>query len=300
VGRPRDLLAAAVVSLIGCLLVIWLTAPQPPAAARPVGSRPAASAGHAPVRALMVRTRPPVVTGRLTIPRALTDHFVRVPILMYHRVTDQHAPSQAAEEFTVTPAQFAAEMDWLQQNGYTPVREAALLGALIGGAPLPAHPVLITVDDGYVDGVHAILHTLVTKTRRFPATFFVITRRIGRADFLTWRDLGILERNGMDIGSHTVHHTHLTQVGPARVRFEVTESATTLRRGLHHPIYWFSYPFGNVDPAITAAVEKAGYLLAFTTQPGTWLSTTQRLTLPRVIVTGNEPISQFASSVQYG
>jgi len=300
VGRPRDLLAAAVVSLIGCLLVIWFTAPQSRAVAHTARSRPAASAVHAPVRALMVRIRPPAFTGRLTVPRTLPDHFVRVPILMYHRVTDQHAPSAAAEEFTITPAQFAAEMDWLQQNGYTPIREAALLGALVGGAPLPAHPVLITFDDGYVDGVRAILHTLVTKTRRFPATFFVITGRIGRADFLSWRDLGILERNGMDIGSHTVHHTHLTQVGPARVRFEVTDSAQTLSRGLHHPIYWFSYPFGNLDPAITAAVNKAGYLLAFTTQPGTWLSTTQRLTLPRIIVAGNEPISQFAYSVQYG
>jgi len=254
----------------------------------------------APVRALMVRTHQPVAFEHLTVPRALTDHFVRVPILMYHRVTNQRAPSVSSEEFTITPAQFAAEMDWLQHNGYTPIREEALLRALIAGTPLPAHPVLITIDDGYSDGVHAILHTLVTKTRRFPATFFVITGRIGWSDFLSWRDLRILERNGMDIGSHTVHHTHLTQVTLTRANFEVSHSAQTLARGLHHPIYWFSYPFGDLNPAITAEVQKAGYLLAYTTQPGTWISTAQHLVLPRIIVAGNEPLAQFAYSVQNG
>jgi peptidoglycan/xylan/chitin deacetylase (PgdA/CDA1 family) len=300
VGRHRDLLVASVVAFVGCLLVIWFTAPPVRAAAHGGSPRPVTTRRDAPMRALMARARQPVAFERLVVPRTATDHFVRVPILMYHRVTDRRAPTPSAEEFTITPAQFAAEMNWLQQNGYTPIREAALLDALSAGTGLPAHPVLITIDDGYTDGVHAILHTLVTKTRHFPATFFVITGRIGWPDFLSWHDLRILESNGMDIGSHTVHHAHLTQVSPARATFEVAHSAVSLARGLHHPIYWFSYPFGDVNPAVTAAVQRAGYLLAFTTQPGSWISTGQRLVVPRIIVSGNEPLAQFAFSVQNG
>ena len=237
---------------------------------------------------------------RLSLPVRPEFRVLRVPVLMYHRVTTRPTKSPTEHEFNVRPAQFAAQMDWLQHNGYTPIRESTLFRALVDGGPLPAHPVLITFDDGYTDAVHAVLRTLVTRTRHFPATFFVITGRIGRGQFLTWTDLHRLEAAGMDIGSHTVLHVHLAQLGPRAVGFEVTRSARTLARGLHHPIYWFTYPFGSVDPAVVAAVQRAGYLLAYTTLPGTWLSTPARLMLPRVMVTGSEPLAQFAWSVQHG
>ena len=296
--RVRHAIGAALAAgIIGALMVIALTVPQPRAAAttEPVAARaaPLAAVPHRPRR-----HRHTVVL--LRVPANPVDRFVRVPVLMYHRVTAAHLVSTTEQEFTVRPADFAAQMDWLQHNGYTPIREAQLLRALVDGARLPAHPVLITFDDGYVDAVHAILHTLVTRTRRFPATFFVITGRIGRGQFVSWRDLRILEHSGMDIGSHTVWHTHLAQVGPVAQRFEVTHSAQTLARGLGHPIYWFSYPFGSLDPSATAAVGAAGYLLAYTTQPGTWLSTGQHLVLPRVLVPGNVTLAQFANDVRFG
>jgi peptidoglycan/xylan/chitin deacetylase (PgdA/CDA1 family) len=296
--RARHVIGVALVAgVIGALMVIALTIPQPRAAAttEPAAVRPARAAT---VRHRPVRHRHVVVLLRM--PANPVDRFVRVPVLMYHRVTAAHLVSTTEQEFTVRPADFAAQMDWLQQNGYTPIREAQLLRAIVDGASLPAHPVLITFDDGYVDAVHAILHTLITRTRHFPATFFVITGRIGRGQFVSWRDLRVLTRNGMDIGSHTVWHTHLAQVGPAAQRFEVTHSARTLARGLGHPIYWFSYPFGSVDPSATAAVRAAGYLLAYTTQTGTWLSTGQHLTLPRLLVPGNMTLAQFANDVRFG
>ncbi len=296
--RARHAIGAALAAgIVGVLMVIALTIPQ---------SRAAATTGPAAVRPARVatvrhhRTRQRHRVVLLRIPANPVDRFLRVPVLMYHRVTAARVASTTEQEFTVRPSDFAAQMDWLQQNGYTPIREDRLLRALVDGAPLPAHPVLITFDDGYVDAVHAILHTLITKTRHFPATFFVITGRIGRGQFVSWRDLRLLERSGMDIGSHTVWHTHLAQVGPVAQRFEVTHSAQTLARGLGHPIYWFSYPFGSVNPSATAAVRAAGYLLAYTTQPGTWLSTGQRLVLPRVLVPGNVTLAQFANDVRFG
>ncbi len=296
--RVRHAIGAALAAgIIGVLMVIALTIPQPHAAAttEPAVVRPARAAT---VRHHTVRHRHHVLLLRM--PANPVDRFVRVPVLMYHRVTAAHLVSTTEQEFTVRPSDFAAQMDWLQQNGYTPIREAQLLRAIVDGGPLPTHPVVITFDDGYADAVHAILHTLVTPTRHFPATFFVITGRIGRGQFVSWRDLRVLERNGMDIGSHTVWHTRLAQVGPGAQRFEVTRSATTLARGLGHPVYWFSYPFGSVNPAATAAVAAAKYLLAYTTQPGTWLSTGQHLVLPRVLIPGNMPLAQFASDVRFG
>ena len=239
-------------------------------------------------------TAPPL---RLSLPAHATIRYLRIPVLMYHRVTGNISATANGREFNVPPAKFDEQMNWLQQHGYHPITQATLFRALADDGRLPDKPVVITVDDGYADGVHAILHGLVTRTRHWPAAFFIISGRIGREPFLSWSDLHLLERAGMDIGSHTVFHTPLARLTPAQLRFELTRSRATLAAGLGHPIYWFAYPYGSVDVRAQAAVEKAGYLLAFSTVPGTWLSISERVALPRIIVPGTATLAQFAAAL---
>lgn len=289
-------LAAAIVAVVAALVAIAMTVPQPRAAAT---TEPAAAhaADRAALRLQAVRSAP---VRRLRVPATTPDRFVRVPVLMYHRVSNIPFVSPTEAEFTVRPAVFAAQMDWLQRNGYTPIREMQLFRALVDGTPLPAKPVLITFDDGYVDAVHAVLHTLVNRHRHWPATFFVITGRIGKGQFLSWRQLHLLERNGMDIGSHTVWHTRMATLDPVAQRFEAEHSAQVLAQGLDHPVYWFAYPYGSFDAAAVSALDAAGYMLAYTTVTGVWQSTAQRLELPRVLVPGSADLGQFAAAVQFG
>jgi peptidoglycan/xylan/chitin deacetylase (PgdA/CDA1 family) len=256
--------------------------------------------------ALHLRAVPKLVTRsfrvvpsqqRLVLPGRSASRTLHIPVLMYHRV-DWPIPSTAnGREFTVAPRNFDAQMNWLQHNGFHPITQTALFRALADRGSLPSKPIVITVDDGYVDGVHAILHGLVTRTRRWPASFFIITGRIGKGPFLSWPDIHLLESSGMDIGSHTVFHTPLAQLTPAQLRFELTRSRRTLTAGLGHPIYWFAYPYGSVDPGAQQAVANAGYLLAYTTVPGTWLSLSGRVALPRINVGGQETLQQFAAAL---
>ena len=53
---------------------------------------------------------------------------------------------------------------------------------------------------------------------------------------------------------------------------------------LGHPVYSFAYPFGRFGPATVAAVKRAGFAMAFTTQAGTVESTSAPLTMPRIHV----------------
>jgi len=259
-------------------------------------SRSAAARAHT-IRLVThpITLAPPQV--RLSLPAHPTIRYLRIPVLMYHRVTTAIPATPNGRRFIVPPAKFDAQMNWLQQHGYHPITQTTLFRALADDGRLPDKPVVITVDDGYVDGVHAILSGLVTRTRRWPAAFFIITGRIGRGPFLSWPDLHLLESAGMDIGSHTVFHTPLAQLTPAQLRFELTRSRATLAAGLGHPIDWFAYPYGSVDVSAQAAVEKAGYLLAYTTVPGTWLSISQRVALPRISVPGTETLAQFAAAL---
>ena len=127
---------------------------------------------------------------------------------------------------------------------------------------------LITFDDGYRDvlwNAGPVLHRL-----HMPATAYVITSRISGPDpsFLTWDQLGVLEKLGFDIGSHTIDHLELPFISRALAREQLVESRRALEQHLGHPVQWFSYPAGAENAAVLPLVRRAGYVLAVTTHPG--------------------------------
>lgn len=222
---------------------------------------------------------------------------VAVPVLMYHRVAPMSTATNATSYgLTVTPAQFRQQMAWLKRTGYTAISQAELFRAIQHGAALPSKPVLITVDDGYVDAVTSMLPVL--EPLGWPATFFIITSRIGERAFLTGDQLKRLDRAGMDIGSHTVDHLELPSLDEASRMQQLRTSRSTLEKLLGHPVRWFCYPAGRNDSASAASVAKAGYLLGFTTEGGSVLRADALTQLPRVRVSGGQSLDSFAASVR--
>jgi hypothetical protein len=49
-------------------------------------------------------------------------------------------------------------------------------------------------------------------------------------------------------------------------------------------VYWFAYPYGSTNAAVTEEVRRAGFVLAATTTGGTTESSLAPLTLPRLHV----------------
>jgi peptidoglycan/xylan/chitin deacetylase (PgdA/CDA1 family) len=194
---------------------------------------------------------------------------VRVPILMYHLVGPHRLGDHGYTiALTVSTVKFRAEMEWLHRDGYHAISMETLYRALEQGGPLPSKPVAITFDDGYRDvlwNAAPILYRL-----HMPATAFVITGRISGRDpsFLTWPELGLLERRGFTIGSHTVHHLELTLLDRDQAAYELDASRSALQRRLQRRVWWFAYPAGRFDAQVVALVRKAGYRLAVTTMPG--------------------------------
>jgi peptidoglycan/xylan/chitin deacetylase (PgdA/CDA1 family) len=216
---------------------------------------------------------------------------VRVPVLTYHRVAPLSAVGQL--DLKVDPANFAAELAALQAAGYHTIHQWQLFDALYRGAPLPAKPIIISVDDGYVDDVRTILPDL--ERRHMVATFFVITGRMTEPGFLSADQIRELDRAGMDVGDHTAHHLDLAQLTPSELRSETDGSRQTLDAVLGHPVYFFAYPFGTFDDAVVAAVRAAGFTLAYTTGAGVTESTAAPLTVPRIHVGRAETPSGLVS-----
>ena len=80
------------------------------------------------------------------------DRTVRVPILMYHYLSEPPPGADAYRvDLSVSPDLFAQHLDRLQAAGYTTVNLYDLADFLARGTPLPPQPVIITFDDGYRD-----------------------------------------------------------------------------------------------------------------------------------------------------
>jgi peptidoglycan/xylan/chitin deacetylase (PgdA/CDA1 family) len=218
---------------------------------------------------------------------------VHVPVLTYHRV----APLSAVglTDLKVDPANFIGELAALHDAGYHTIHQAQLFDALYKAAALPSKPIIISVDDGYVDDVTRILPAL----QRFHmvATFFVITGRFTEPGFLDRAQVRQLDQAGMDVGDHTAHHVDLRLLTPSELRMETAGSRQVLEHVIGHPVYFFAYPFGDFNDEVVRAVGNAGFTIAYSTAGGVTESTSAPLTMPRVHVGRAETPSGLVSSL---
>lgn len=172
----------------------------------------------------------------------------RVPILMYHSISDNlFAKSHPYYQINTSPGIFARQMRWLRQNGYRTMDLGEMLRAMQDNEDL-SRVVVITFDDGYqdfyTDGLAAM------KQCGFTATIFLATDRIQNvsvrvegADYLTWREVRELHAEGVQFGSHTVTHPDLRSLGPEHIDYELGYSKEVIEQKLGAPVTSFSYPF---------------------------------------------------------
>jgi peptidoglycan/xylan/chitin deacetylase (PgdA/CDA1 family) len=212
----------------------------------------------------------------------------QIPILLYHSIADR-----TGDPYAVSPARFAAEMAHLRKAGYHPLHFAELTG-WPAGLPLPAKPIVITLDDGYEDNYTEAYPVL--QKNGLKAVIFAITGFVSKEDRLTWSQMRDMQDSGLiEIGSHTVTHPNLTKLPPDERTREVTDSKAELERQLKVPVRAFAYPYGFYDRETTEAVRKAGYLFAVTGEHGPADVRQGLLTLHRIAITGDVKLAEFAA-----
>ncbi len=225
--------------------------------------------------------------------RGRVVHPGAVPILMYHYIrVNPVASDTAGFVLSVTPADFAAQVQFLADRGYTTVTMAQVREYLLHGVPLPPKPIALTFDDGYDDAYTAARPVL--ERYHETATFYIVTGFVNRPHYVTWDQVVALDRGGMEIASHTVTHNGLTYLNALARRNEVVNSRATLEETLGHPVLDFCYPGGQVDAPSEIAVRQAGYLTATTTASGFAAPGDDLLRLPRLRISGGLSLAGFA------
>lgn len=185
----------------------------------------------------------------------------KVPVLNYHKIDTLEHP------LSVAPEDFDQQMRYLSEQGYHTITPNQLFKALKKGAELPDKPIMITFDDGYGDNY--INAYPILKKYGFTATFFVITDFISHDPrFMTWEQVKEMHANGFTIGSHTVHHTPLTELTNEQVTAELTDSSRMIEQEIDEKPRFFAYPTGAYNDAVRHLVHYAGYKMAFTVRYG--------------------------------
>ncbi len=227
-----------------------------------------------------------------------------VPILLYHRVSDDPAPG--LEHYCVSPANFRRQMAWLQAGGYETILLDTLVDHYTSAAALPARPVVITFDDGYRDNLDNAYPVLESLSLR--AIIFLVAGAVGRKagwdaafgappSLLSWPEIRMMAKGPITFGAHTINHPHLCQITAQDAWNEISGARTILEDGLGHEVSSFAYPYSDFSEEVRGFVARAGYRAACSSIWGLSTSADDVYALRRLIVGGGDSLESFARKV---
>jgi peptidoglycan/xylan/chitin deacetylase (PgdA/CDA1 family) len=194
-------------------------------------------------------------------------------VLCYHAVTDAWN-----DPLAIAPNTLEGHVKQLLARGYTAVgAEEALANR--------SRTLHVTFDDAF-RSVASVLGAL--ERLRVPVTIFACARfaedgahfRVSEMRHrvppdedelltMTWQTLRELAERGVEIGSHTISHAHLPELGEDELLAELRQSRERIEDELGRPCRFLAYPYGHHDARVDAACRAAGYTAAFTLEPPT-------------------------------
>jgi len=219
----------------------------------------------------------------------------RIPILLYHRLI-RKADAEAGRVddgeriWTSYDTVFAAQMERLCDEGFTALDLDDYLHIRSGAAPLPAKPVIITFDDGYLSNYTLAYPALVRNSQK--ATIFVAlepddhTRKQveGIDGFLTPEQMKEMSTHGVSIQSHSLTHPILTELSREAVEFELAESRRRLEAITGKPVRHLAIPRAGYSREIRAQARGLGYATVCCNNKGSSTGWSDPLALPRIVV----------------
>lgn len=187
---------------------------------------------------------------------------VNIPILMYHSISS----GNSVNNLLVPPEQFEEQIQWLKENGFTPLFMDEVIESFKTGK-VPKRPVAITFDDGYVDNYTDAYRIL--KKYNMKGTFFVIGDCIGQANiYLTMDMLKEMKENGMAIESHTLNHLVLKGLSKEEKIKSIKGGQEFLKKHLGIESKYLCYPVGRYDEETIEVAKELGIEAAVTTTKG--------------------------------
>lgn len=215
---------------------------------------------------------------------------VDVPILMYHRIGDT-----CDSPWWVTARDFETQLASFQEQGYQSILPSRLVAHQRWGWPLPRKPIIITLDDGYLNVLENAEPLL--KKYGFQAVCFLITGMVSESletrkswegtPLLSWPEVRAMQKRGtVQFGGHSRMHPNLRALADSYG--EISGCYRDLKKKGGFTPEGFCYPSGQFKPETQASVKRAKFTTAVTCEDGVakLVPGTGLFELPRVTVMG--------------
>lgn len=215
----------------------------------------------------------------------------QLPVLMYHGLHTSEADAGHFDAvYSVTPQAFAAQLDWLRQNGFRSVR-------LGDASNSDGNPVVISFDDGDVSNIRVALPLL--RKRGMVAEFFITSDFIGQPGMLTVPDVGVLAQAGMGVQSHGRSHRFLEDLDDAAMYAELRDSKARLEVASGAPVTGIAFPGGRGGARERDVALGLGYQHVLGSAPGCNDGRRPHECYERIAVTRDLPLPEFAALVAW-
>lgn len=248
----------------------------------------------------------------------------RIPILMYHSVSDRDADvSHPYYQTNTRPEIFSRQMQFLADNNYNVISLSEAINLISGqslsaSSPVTGHRSLVTGaprytvltwDDGYLDfytNAFPILEKLGFTASVFLPTGFIADHRRtfkGR-DCLKWDEIRVLSSRGIDFGSHTIGHHQLYVEERNKIESELKHSKEDIEQNMRQQVHAFSYPFAFPDQDVQFVgflkntLQELGYKFGVTTRIGTASNDDDLYFLKRLPINNEDDTSMFAAKLE--
>lgn len=203
---------------------------------------------------------------------------IRLPIIMYHSILKD---PDSTGPYVITPATLEEDLRYLRDHGYQTVVVADLIAYVDDGTPLPEKPVMLTLDDGYLNNLTYLLPLLeqyemravVSVIGRYTELYSNTPDPNPAYAHLTWSDICTLAESGrVEIQNHSYDmHRQAARRGAGRKNGEsmavytkvLTEDVQTLQTLLQTQCgitpTAFVYPYGQVSSGADEILADLGF-----------------------------------------
>ena len=200
---------------------------------------------------------------------------VPLPAIMYHSILKSQS---RAGTYVVSPAVFREDMQYLLDNGYETVFIEDLI-EYTEGDDLPEKPVMVTLDDGYLNNLTYILPILeeldikavISVVGSYTVTFSETPDPNPNYAHLSYEDINAITASGhVEIQNHS-YNMHSQSPGSKRRQGENSQSYKAFfcgdciklqqllkdKCGITPTAY--TYPFGAITPDTTEYLKELGF-----------------------------------------
>lgn len=170
-----------------------------------------------------------------------------LPILLYHKVS-----AQENDRLTISVERLDRQIARIKNQNYTAISFSELSDALHGGRPLPAKPILLTFDDGYLSTAQ-LLQPLLSK-HQVKATIFLPVGFIGGTNewdggkelLMSYADIREGAGGVFEFALHSYRHENYERYSAAQIAADVAACVRALEEQGCAFMRVFAYPYGRM------------------------------------------------------